>query len=113
MIETRAANPPPDPFADDPGWYDRTAAATRTWDPKRLAVVMEGAAGADFPTREAIAGITAPTLILAWTGDPVHPVDTSDELARLLPHAELVTSSTADELAGWTGRVADFIGQLA
>jgi 3-oxoadipate enol-lactonase len=113
LIETRAANPPPDPFAEDPGWYDRTAAATRTWEPQRLAVVLEGAAGADFPTREEIARITAPTLILAWTGDPVHPVATSDELGELIPHAELVTISTADELTGWTKRVADFIGGLA
>lgn len=109
MIAARAALPAPDPFVDDPGYRDRSAAATRRWDPARLAHVMRGAARADFPTRDEIAAITTPTLILAWTGDPVHPAATADELSRLLPHAERHDASTADDLAAWTDRIAAFI----
>lgn len=109
MITARAAIAPPDPFVDDPGYRERSAAATRRWDPQRLAHVMRGAARADFPAREEIAGITAPTLILAWTGDPVHPTATADELSRLLPHAERHDASTSAELATWTDRMAAFV----
>jgi hypothetical protein len=48
-------------------------------------------------------------LILAWSGDPVHPIATADELSRLLPHAERHDASTAAELATWTDRIAAFI----
>lgn len=109
MIAARAALDPPDPFADDPGFRDRSAAATRRWDTARLAHVMRGAARADFPTREQIAAIATPTLILAWTGDPVHPQATADELSRLIPHAERHDATTADDLATWTDQIASFI----
>lgn len=108
MITARAAIAPPDPFVEDPGYRERTAAATRRWDPDRLAHVMRGAARADFPAREAIGAIAAPTLILAWTGDPVHPTATADELSLLLPHAERHDASTATDLATWTDRIAAF-----
>ena len=109
MIEARAALAPPDPFLDDPSYRDRSAAATRRWDPARLAHVMRGAARADFPSREQIAGISVPTLILAWTGDPVHPTATADELSRLLPHAERHDATTHAELSTWTNRIARFV----
>ena len=88
---------------------ERQADWTRSWDPARLAHVMRGATRANLPERDAIAMITAPTLILAWTGDPIHPVTTADELARLLPHADVHIASTAAELATWTDRIASFI----
>lgn len=109
MIEARAAIAPPDPFAHDAGYRERSAAATRRWDPARLAHVLRGAARADFPARDDIARITAPTLILAWTGDPVHPTATADELSRLLPHAERHDASTSADLATWTDRLAAFV----
>jgi pimeloyl-ACP methyl ester carboxylesterase len=109
VIAARALLDPPDPFRDDPDYRERGAAATRRWDPTRLAHVMRGAAGADFPPRDELATISAPTLILAWTGDPVHPIATADELNRLIPHAERHDASTAAELATWTDRIAAFI----
>lgn len=109
MIAARAALAPPDPFVDDPGYRDRSAAATRQWDPARLAHVMRGAARADFPTRDEIASLAMPVLILAWTGDPVHPTATADELSRLLPHAERHDATTAADLATWTHRLNTFI----
>ena len=49
------------------------------------------------------------TLILAWTGDPGHPVSTAEALGELLPDTRLHLASTAEELAGWSGLVGDFL----
>lgn len=109
----RAAGVPiPDAIADPDGYLAAGEAGMRTWDPRRLATVMLGAGRADLPPREEIAAFAAhatPTLILDWTGDPVHPTTTADELARLLPHAVRHTASTPDQLAAWTDRVAAFV----
>jgi 3-oxoadipate enol-lactonase len=109
VIEAQAAMPAPDPYASDPDYQERSATATRSWDAARLALVMRGAAGADLPSRTDIAALTVPTLILSWTGDPTHPVETAAELARLIPHAEWHVASTAADLAGWTNLIAAFV----
>lgn len=109
LIAARAQLDPPDPYVGDEVRRERQAAWTRSWDPSRLAHVMRGATRANLPERDAIAKIGAPTLILAWTGDPIHPVTTVDELSVLLPHAEVSIASTAAELATWTDRVAAFL----
>jgi hypothetical protein len=47
--------------------------------------------------------------VLAWSGDPTHPVSTADQLADLLPNAQL---HVADDLAGirsWTGLIYEFL----
>ena len=108
VIAAGADIPPPDPFRDDVDLRERRAAAMRAWDPARLARVFRGAAAADFPTRDEVASIDIPALILAWTGDPVHPVDTAEQLHRLLPDSRLHLASTAAELSSWTRLVAAF-----
>ena len=113
MIANLAALPVPDPFANDPGHLARRADALRSWDTRRLAQVFRGAAVADLPPREAISLLTMPTLILAWTGDPTHPVSTARELAALLPHASLELASTSGDLERWTKLVADFVRDLS
>lgn len=110
VIAAGADVPPPDPFLDDVDRLERRAAAHRAWDPSRLALVFRGAAGADLPDRSDVRSIVAPTLILAWTGDPVHPVDTAEQLEELIPDARLHVASTEAELTTWTGLVADFVG---
>lgn len=109
VIKAGAAVAPPDPLLDDPDYRERRAVGLRSWDPTRLAHAMRGAARAQLPDREDIAAITCPTLILAWTGDPVHPVSTAEELGRLLPHAEVHIDSNAADLAVWSRRVASFV----
>lgn len=111
VIAAREEQPLPDPLADDPDVRARQADATRAWDPNRLAHVMRGARHADLPTRDQIAEITAPALILAWTGDPVHPETTARELHELLPDSTLHIASTDTELATWTALVAEFVGR--
>lgn len=109
MIAASAELPPPDPFVGDEARRERRATAMRAWDTERMARVFRGATRADFPSREAVAAIGVPTLILAWTGDPAHPASTAEELDQLIPDSELHLASTADQLATWTDRIASFV----
>jgi len=112
LIQRAAAMPPPDPFVEDDTWIDRRAAALRAADPNRLAAAFRGAAVADLPLPDAIATIEIPTLVLAWSGDPGHPVSTAERIIELMPHTELAIASTRDELATWTERCQRFLDSL-
>ncbi|MDY7101536.1 MAG: alpha/beta fold hydrolase [Actinomycetota bacterium] len=105
--------PVPDPFAG----RDDVAAAnerhTLAADPVRLARVLRGAGAADLPPRDAVRAIAVPTLILAWTGDPAHPVSTAEQLAELLPDARLSIATTADELGRWTEQALTFLDDIS
>ena len=103
---------PPDPFVDDAEFYARRAEGLYSWNPSRLAHVMRGATRAQLPTRQQVASIRCPTLILAWTGDPGHPIGTAAELSRLIPHATVHVDSTAAAVDRWTAHVADFLDEL-
>jgi pimeloyl-ACP methyl ester carboxylesterase len=109
IIAAGAELPVPEPFRHLAHWKQRSADRLRAADPVRLAGLFRGAATADFPPRESVAAIVVPALILAWTGDPSHPVGTARELDRLLPAAELHEATTLDEFGTWTGRIVDFL----
>lgn len=109
VIEGSAKLPSPDPFAGSTRWRDIDAENMRSWDPTRLARVFRGSTVADLPTRQAVASIEVPTLILAWTGDPAHPTTTAEELSGLISTSELSVASTAEELAQWTDQVDSFV----
>jgi 3-oxoadipate enol-lactonase len=122
IVETKGVEPliagsasiaPPDPFVADTATFKaRRAESLRATDPSRLAAVFRGATGADFPPEDAVAAIAVPTLILAWSGDPGHPVSTADRLADVMPNTEVSIASTMDELATWTSRVDGFLADL-
>ena len=107
----RVAEDPPDPFADDDSWLDRRLHVLGAADPKRLAAIFRGAGTADLPLPEALATIAAPTLVLAWSGDPGHPVSTAKRLGALLPNSDVVISSTREDLDTWTSRCAAFLDE--
>ena len=109
IIAGPESGPPPDPYLNDPDWYDRAAAATRTWEPSRLARVLRGASRADLPSRSQIAHLDVPALILAWSGDATHPTRTAEELHDLLPRSDLHIASTRPDLEQWTRHVSEFI----
>jgi len=109
LIAASADVPPPDPFVADGGWKERRADTLRSADPARLAGVFRGAAGADLPPREAVAAITCPTLILAWSGDPGHPVSSGEQLHGLINGSTLHVASTLDQLESWTDRIIGLI----
>ena len=101
-------------LGDDSVTPPAAAAAPRTVpdvDEALLPTVLRGAATADFPTRESLMTLALPTLILAWTDDPAHPLSTAEELHRLLRHSELVVASTPDDIAGWPELLAGHVGE--
>ncbi len=112
VLEGMLSQPRPDPFATQPDWDEALARSLRATPPDRLAAVFRGAATADLPARELLAGLAVPTVILAWTGDPSHPVSTAEQLAELIPGARLMVASTFDELAGWTTSVAELVAKV-
>jgi len=67
--------------------------------------VLRGAARSDLPPLDALAKMAVPTLLLAWAGDPVHPVETAQQLAATLPSARLHVAHTPEELRRW-GEIA-------
>jgi pimeloyl-ACP methyl ester carboxylesterase len=76
---------------------------------RAVATAMRGAADSDLPDRAALRELRLPALILAWRGDPVHPVSTATQLAALLPRAELHVAATLDEIRAWPERIAAFV----
>ena len=112
LIAAGADTPPPDPFVGDEVRRAQRDAAMRAADPVRLAGVLRGAGHADFPPRDAVAAIAVPTLILAWTGDPGHPVSTADELSALIPDTTSHIAATADEVSRWGALIADFVASV-
>ena len=77
-----------------------------------LPTVLEGAASADFPSRELIGTLTMPTLILAWDTDPGHPVSTAEQLAELLPNNRVSIARTYDQILGWSDQIGAFLSGL-
>jgi pimeloyl-ACP methyl ester carboxylesterase len=109
VIDAARTIPPPDPFGNE--WHDRFATNLRAAERGRTAHVLRGAARADLPSPDAIAGIAVPTVILAWSGDPGHPVSTAERLADLIAGSRLVVARTRADLERWTDEVIDLIGR--
>lgn len=74
-----------------------------------LPTVLRGAASTDFPDPIGIAGITAPTLILAWVDDPSHPESTARALSGLIPNATMVLARTPYGITAWPGLFAEHV----
>jgi 3-oxoadipate enol-lactonase len=75
-------------------------------------VILRGAAASDLPDPAALAGLRQPTLVLAWEGDPGHPLSTAERLAAELPHATLCVARKLADLGAWPRRVAEFCAGL-
>jgi len=75
-----------------------------------LPTLFLAAARSDLPAKADLAAVRAPTLILAWTGDPGHPISVAEQLADTLPSAELIIAETPEQLHTWGQLVVDFLG---
>jgi 3-oxoadipate enol-lactonase len=104
LAQLSAQAPLPPVFADVEGFPPTPDVSSDL-----LPTVFRGAGSTDLPSLEAIAKITQPTLILAWAGDPGHPVSTSEKLAAAIRGSELHVSDTADGIRTWGSRAADFL----
>ena len=109
LVTASSAIAPPDPFAGSDVWSERRAAALRAADPVRLAAIFRGAGHADLPLAKDLSAIVAPTLVLAWSGDPGHPVSTAERLGEVLPNVDVTIASTVAEFEMWTNQVVNFL----
>jgi pimeloyl-ACP methyl ester carboxylesterase len=81
-------------------------------DPEALALALRGAASSNLPPRDEVAAITAPALILAWDGDPGHPLSTAESLHELLSGSQLAVAHSAEDVLRWPERLAEFVADL-
>lgn len=100
----RTTLPPHPILADVPGYPPDPDVADEL-----VPSVLRGVASSDLPPIEALSALTRPTLVLAWTGDPGHPVDTGERLVATLPNAELAVARTLPEIRAWGARAARFL----
>jgi len=84
----------------------------RRMDEKVVPSILRGAASSDLPRREEIHNVIVPTLILAWTGDPAHPVSTAESLADLMVMSELHVAEDLAAVRRWPELVRDFLGGI-
>jgi len=84
----------------------------RRMDHKAMPSILRGAASSDLPTRDEVRSIVVPTLILAWTGDPAHPVSTAETLAELMVLSELHVASDLAGVRRWPDLVRGFLGSI-
>jgi pimeloyl-ACP methyl ester carboxylesterase len=81
-------------------------------DRRAVAMALRGAASSDLPTRTALRSVDVPALILAWPGDPTHPVSSAEQLATLLPNAQLHVASPRAGIREWQAAVVRFLGEV-
>ncbi|WP_233296295.1 alpha/beta fold hydrolase [Massilia antarctica] len=79
-----------------------------------LLTLYQGAARSDLPPRAALAALSAiPALIIGWTGDPVHPLESARELQRLLPRSSLFIAQNHDDVLSIPARLRAFVQATA
>ncbi|MCW2527045.1 MAG: hypothetical protein JWM76_1905 [Pseudonocardiales bacterium] len=71
--------------------------------------MLRGAGASDLPAERVLAGLHLPVLILAWAGDPGHPIATAEKLAGLIQGSELRVAETGAQLAQWGRLSAEFL----
>ncbi|TXK09865.1 alpha/beta hydrolase [Microbacterium hatanonis] len=106
LVELGSSAPVPPALADAPESYPAVDAGL-------LPTVLRGAAETDFPPVGTLRAISTPTLVLAWAGDPAHPLSTAEKLREIIPGSVLSVARSPHEVLGWAGRFAEHVGAAA
>ena len=80
---------------------------------KTLFNLFRGAALTDLPAESALASLQMPTLILAWSDDPTHPLQTAETLSKILPQAQLHIAHNNQDVLLWPGLIREFVSQCS
>lgn len=78
-------------------------------DANGIIAAARGACLTDLPSRESLKKLTMPVLILAWPGDPAHPVSIAQQLAELLPNAQLQVADHPQDPYQWPDLVREYL----
>lgn len=90
----RAAN-----YEANPGLRDFDLLLWHDMDPVGVARAIRGVVrDVAIDDRRKLAAVTAPTLIIAREGDPIHPSSLGRDLVEVMPNAELVMLGSEEEL---------------
>jgi 3-oxoadipate enol-lactonase len=113
LVSALRAQPQPRIFAEElPEAQEVWIRHLQQMDEKVLPAILRGAAGSDLPSREEVRGIVVPTLVLAWEGDPAHPVSTAEALHEQLVLSELHVAKDLAGIRAWPYLVRDFLTGL-
>jgi len=89
---------PPEYFEQNhPGTKQQLLEHRLSFEPQYYTQIYLGGANSDFPSREQISQINIPTLIIAHPDDPNHPLETAQELNKLIEGSELVVISNYED----------------
>ena len=105
FAEAAAAAPVPVPFRDLP---EAPRPVPDVADDV-LPTVLRGAAGSDLPDPDELRSLDVPAVVLAWAGDPGHPVSTAEVLADVLPRASLEVADDLATVLAWPEQVASVV----
>jgi pimeloyl-ACP methyl ester carboxylesterase len=75
--------------------------------------LFRGAALTDLPALAELAVLKMPTLILAWSDDPTHPLQTAEELEQILPGAQLHVAASNEDVLLWPGLISEFVSKVS
>lgn len=92
-----------------PGTRQRLLELRLSFDPQYYYSIYHGGAISDFPTREQIAQIKVPTLIVTDPNDTNHPVEIARELNQLIPDSELFHISSINDFKILQNTIHDFV----
>lgn len=96
------------------GMAESLAIGVRALDRRIIPDLFHGAAISDLPPRPALDALAhLPTLILAWTGDSTHPLQSAQELHRLLLNSVLHIANDHEEFLQFPGHIRTFAASLA
>lgn len=94
------------------GLQRSVAQGLRRADRRAVVAALRGAAASDLPAAAALRAIRAPALVLAWSGDPTHPLATAERLAELLPRADLRVARDLEGVRAWSPAIRGFLASL-
>jgi pimeloyl-ACP methyl ester carboxylesterase len=104
---------PPEFFEEMfPGTRKRLLEMRLSFEPAYYKSIYHGGAVSDFPSREQIAQIRVPTLIVSNPEDDKHPIRVSHEINELIPNSEMVVISDFTDYKNLQFKLAEFIGSL-
>jgi len=103
---------PPEYFEQNhPGTKQRLLEHRLSFEPQYYTQIYLGGANSDFPDREQISQINVPTLIIVHPDDSNHPLETAQELNKLIEGSELVVISEYEDYQKLQFKVQDFISR--
>lgn len=101
---------PPDFFEEKhPGTRQKLQKLRLNFEPRYYSSVYSGGADSDFPSREQIAKINVPTLIVTIPDDINHPTEIAQTLHNLIKGSELTVVSEYNDIEILQKRIREFM----